>query len=94
MSDEKHNLPDQKELEKEISDYLSKKYGRNVKIVSAGLFPMADKEEIAKAEQEIVKKTSFDFNKRGFTYLRSQIVTLKRGHYSKYFLFVLRQMKN
>lgn len=61
MSDEKHNFPDQKELEKEISDYLSKKYGRNVKIVSAGLFPMADKEEVAKAEQEIVKKPSFDF---------------------------------
>lgn len=62
MSEEKHNLPDQKELEKEISDYLSKKYGRNVKIVSAGLFPMADKEEIAKAQEEIAQKTSFDFD--------------------------------
>lgn len=32
-------LPDQKELEKEIGDYLTRKYGQKVKIVSAGMFP-------------------------------------------------------
>lgn len=31
------NLPDQKELEKEISDYLTRKYGDKIKIISAGL---------------------------------------------------------
>lgn len=36
------NLPDQKELEKEISDYLSRKYGDRIKIVSTGLLPQAD----------------------------------------------------
>ncbi|MDD5758218.1 MAG: AAA family ATPase [Desulfobulbaceae bacterium] len=43
---EKHTgLPDQKELEKEIGDYLSRKYGDRVKIVSAGFFPQADGEK-------------------------------------------------
>ena len=28
------NIPDQKELEKELSEYLSKKYGNRIKIVS------------------------------------------------------------
>ena len=34
-------LPDQKELEKELSDYLSKKYGNRIKIISPFLFPKA-----------------------------------------------------
>lgn len=37
------NFPDQKELEKEIADYLSRKYGGQVKIISTGLFPNAEK---------------------------------------------------
>lgn len=32
-------LPDQQELEKELSDYLSKKYGNRIKIISPFLFP-------------------------------------------------------
>jgi endopeptidase Clp ATP-binding regulatory subunit ClpX len=32
-------LPNQKELEKELSDYLSKKYGNRIKIISPFLFP-------------------------------------------------------
>lgn len=35
-------LPDQKELEKELSDYLSKKYGNRIKVVSPFLMPKAD----------------------------------------------------
>ncbi len=42
MDEEDTNLPDQKELEKEIGDYLSRKYGDRIKIVSAGLFPQAE----------------------------------------------------
>jgi len=34
-------LPDQKELEKEIGDYLSRKYGDRITIVSTGLQPVA-----------------------------------------------------
>ena len=36
-------LPNQKELEKELSDYLSKKYGDRIKIVSPLLFPSKKK---------------------------------------------------
>jgi len=35
-------IPDQKELEKELSEYLSKKYGDRIKIVSPLLFPQGD----------------------------------------------------
>ncbi|MBW2345562.1 MAG: AAA family ATPase [Deltaproteobacteria bacterium] len=35
-------IPNQKELEKELSDYLSKKYGGRVKIISPLVFPKAD----------------------------------------------------
>jgi ATP-dependent Clp protease ATP-binding subunit ClpX len=34
-------LPNQKELEKELSEYLSKKYGSRIKIISPFLFPKA-----------------------------------------------------
>jgi ATP-dependent Clp protease ATP-binding subunit ClpX len=34
-------LPNQKELEKELSDYLSKKYGNRVRIISPFIFPKA-----------------------------------------------------
>ena len=37
--DERDKLPNQKELEKELSDYLSKKYGNRIKIISPFLFP-------------------------------------------------------
>ncbi len=36
------DFPSQKELEREISEYLSDKYGKKVRIVSAGQFPMAE----------------------------------------------------
>lgn len=39
MDDTKNKFPDQKELEKELSEYLSKKYGDRVKIVSPFIMP-------------------------------------------------------
>lgn len=39
MDETKNKLPDQKELEKELSEYLSKKYGDRVKIVSPFIMP-------------------------------------------------------
>ncbi len=45
MNEYDTSLPDQKELEKEIGEYLSKKYGQKVKIVSSGLLPMPQSEE-------------------------------------------------
>ncbi len=35
-------LPDQKELEKELSEYLSKKYGNRIKIISPFIFPKGE----------------------------------------------------
>ncbi len=39
MDETKNKFPDQKELEKELSEYLSKKYGDRVKIVSPFIMP-------------------------------------------------------
>ncbi|MFP3867202.1 MAG: AAA family ATPase [Desulfobacteraceae bacterium] len=39
MDNTKNKFPDQKELEKELSDYLSKKYGDRIKIVSPFIMP-------------------------------------------------------
>ena len=41
-NDQDQRIPSQKELEKELSDYLSKKYGDRIKIVSPVLFPQSD----------------------------------------------------
>ena len=49
MADDERKVPDQKELEKELSDYLSKKYGAQVKIVSPMMLPKAAEQ---KAEGE------------------------------------------
>ncbi len=47
-------LPNQKELEKELSDYLSKKYGNRIKIISPFLFPKG--QEVATDEEKPVEK--------------------------------------
>ncbi len=38
-------LPSQKELERELSDYLSKKYGDRIKIITPFVFPKGEREE-------------------------------------------------
>ena len=60
---EKHTgLPDQKELEKEIGDYLSRKYGDKVKIVSAGFSPHVDGEKEDKAHKTTAHDLPFHFD--------------------------------
>ena len=49
MSEDERKVPGQKELEKELSDYLSKKYGARIKIVSPLMLPKAAGE---KGEEE------------------------------------------
>ena len=56
------NLPDQKELEKEIGDYLSRKYGSQVKIISTGLFPSSKPEGEKKTKVKKEPKISFYFD--------------------------------
>ena len=62
MKDHNEKIPDPKELEKEISEFLVKKFGENVKIVS----PMVMTQEAAldqtKEAGQSEKKINFDLN--------------------------------
>ncbi|MGD8253314.1 MAG: AAA family ATPase [Syntrophobacterales bacterium] len=63
MADDERKVPDQKELEKELSDYLSKKYGAQVKIVSPMMLPKAAEQKVegeTTAASEAVDNIQFD----------------------------------
>ena len=45
---ESGKIPDQKELEKELNEYLGKKYGDRVKLVVPMLFPKADRDRTSR----------------------------------------------
>lgn len=63
MKDSDSKVPDQKELEKELNDYLGKKYGDRVRLVVPMLFPKPQLEEVSKEEKEQgegKKKIHFD----------------------------------
>ena len=51
MKDSDSKLPDQKELEKELNEYLGKKYGDRIRLVVPMLFPKAQTEETSKDEK-------------------------------------------
>ena len=52
MKDSDSKVPDQKELEKELNDYLGKKYGDRVRLVVPLFFPRTQPEEFSKEEKE------------------------------------------
>jgi endopeptidase Clp ATP-binding regulatory subunit ClpX len=52
MKDSDAKVPDQKELEKELNEYLGKKYGDRIRLVVPMLFPKPQAEEISKEEKE------------------------------------------
>jgi len=57
------NLPTQKELERELSDYLSKKYGDRVKIITPFVFPKEETEETQgppKEKKGVASKINFN----------------------------------
>ncbi|MDP2646769.1 MAG: AAA family ATPase [Desulfobacterales bacterium] len=54
------NIPDPKELEKEISEFLSKKFGENVKVVSPIVMPREVAEEGTKKSTGEKKKINFN----------------------------------
>ncbi len=58
MSDVKDKLPDQKELERELNEYLSKKYGDRIKLGVSMLVPKAAMEEADAGSQEKPKGIS------------------------------------
>lgn len=45
IKNDRDKLPDQQELEKELSEYLSKKYGNRIKILSPVMLPKGDADE-------------------------------------------------
>src|SRR5512139_355999 len=53
MKDSDSKVPDQKELEKELNDYLGKKYGDRIRLVVPMLFPKTQTEEVSKEEKEV-----------------------------------------
>ena len=63
MEDSDSKVPDQKELEKELNEYLGKKYGDRIRLVVPMLFPKPQTEEVSKEEKELgegKKKIHFD----------------------------------
>ena len=63
MKDSDSKVPDQKELEKELNEYLGKKYGDRIRLVVPMLFPKPQTEEVSKEEKELgegKKKIYFD----------------------------------
>jgi len=63
MKDSDSKVPDQKELEKELNEYLGKKYGDRIRLVVPMLFPKPQGEEVSKEEKELgegKKKIHFD----------------------------------
>ena len=52
MKDSDSKIPDQKELEKELNEYLGKKYGDRIRLVVPMLFPKPQTEEVSKEEKE------------------------------------------
>lgn len=61
-SDSSEKLPNQKELEKELSDYLSKKYGNRIKIISPFIFPKPQEIETGDAKSGSVKGPAVQFD--------------------------------
>ncbi len=64
MKDSDSKVPDQKELEKELNEYLGKKYGDRIRLVVPMLFPKPQMEEVLKEEKELGegKKRKIDFD--------------------------------
>ena len=62
MAEDEKKVPDQKELEKELSDYLSKKYGARIKVVSPLMLPKGAEEstEGDPTASEALNKIQFD----------------------------------
>jgi len=60
MKAHEKNIPDPKELEKEIGEFLSKKFGDNVKIVTPMVLPREDAVDTVKEPPRRKKEINFD----------------------------------
>jgi len=62
MKDSDFKVPDQKELEKELNEYLGKKYGDRIRLVVPMLFPKAQTEEVSKEEKDFDERKKEKIN--------------------------------
>jgi endopeptidase Clp ATP-binding regulatory subunit ClpX len=60
MSEKYEKIPDPKELEKEIGDFLAKKFGQNVKVVSPMVVPQEAVLDKTKEDSKADRKINFD----------------------------------
>lgn len=60
MPDDVPSLPGQEELEKELSDYLTKKYGYRIKVVSPMMMPQTQDAQEAYKKVDLAEKIKFD----------------------------------
>ena len=60
MPDRSQKIPDQKELEKELSDYLSKKYGAHIKVISPMMMPQTAGSDKSDEPTHGVSEIKFD----------------------------------
>ena len=60
MPDKPHGIPDRKELEKELSEYLSKKYGAPIKVISPMMTPETSDTEETNKKDGGVDEIKFD----------------------------------
>lgn len=75
MKENNEKIPNPKELEKEISDFLAKKFGDNVKIVSPTVVPQAATAEKEEKEPKKKKRLEFDLKPEDLiSYLDQYIV--------------------
>jgi len=76
--EQEQRIPNQKELEKELSEYLSKKYGDRIKIVSPLLFPQSEpkkKDEGGKGGAKKIGVPAFDMKPEELeSYLNGYVV--------------------
>jgi len=61
MKDPVSKLPDQKELEKELNEYLGKKYGDRIRLCRPNALPKAQTEEVSKEEKEVAEEKQDPF---------------------------------
>ena len=80
MKEHNEKIPDPKELEKEISDFLAKKFGDNVKIVSPMVVPQEAVLDKTKEGGKSKKKINFDLKPEELiTYLDQYVIKQDRA---------------
>jgi len=74
MPDECQQIPDQKELERELSEYLSKKYGCRIKVISPMMVPDSEESQLPQNRAAGVQNIQFDMKPEELERYLSQYV--------------------